>query len=486
MARWTGDPEVEAVLEAASEWRSRCVLDDGSILGDERLWTAEGLTALRDLFRTNPIEGADRTFYDKLHEQLTGSAPSLMHLAAEVIWLLLLFPHHSKYGPERKVERVREVWGWAGDAPSSRFLEHPALMGVGNPGAAYLTRFPDEFSFVLDTMVAWKALPATERTSLMSGAEAPWRFAEWLEQIPGSERRPVRHAILFFLFPDNFENSVTTSHKRQVIAAFRMELPADVRPRSTSPTPLECDRALYALRKKLELQQGNQQINFYKSPYAQRWQTGVRDEARSLIASGLTTILKEHGLEARMCGSKKRTLADCGEVSESTGFWAKPTDATNKPLRWIIHLKWEEGCLVAGLAGQHGDKRIAFANTAGGTSGMVATRIIPAIALDDGSFAFYEAWEWTLLLGFLPALPAGSSGQLLGDFDPSSGTLDYMGRRQTYVAAALVALSEGEDTFEHANLSRPIRYSDATAALAEFVRVDPASGWPENNNARAA
>lgn len=485
LARWTGHPELEGVLSAAQAWRARCVEDDGSILSDERLWTAEHLAALRDLFRTNPIEGADRSFYDKLHEQLLPSPSHLKHLAAEVVWVLLLFPHHSKYGPDRKIERVREVWGWAGNEPPGTHLDGPALMGVGNPGTAYLTRFPNEFGFVLDAMAAWKARPSTERAAVLAAPDAPWDFAAWLETIPGADRRPMRHALLFFLFPDNFESIVTTEHKRQIVAAFRPELPVEARPKGKRPTALECDHALYTLRNRLETQQGDKEVSFYRPPFAQRWQTGVRDDARALIGSSLSQMLKGHGLELHECGSRKRTLAACGEVSDATGFWTKPTDDTNKPLRWIIHIVSGTDGVFARLAGQHGDRRLAFAHTKGGISGMIVTRIVPAVQLNDGTFAFVEAWEWMLLFGFLPALPPGSSGQMLGDFDPTSGTLDYMGKRQPYITAALVALSEGEDTFEHPKLQHAIRYSDATAAVAEFLKVKPTFGEQGNADAGA-
>lgn len=484
MASWRGNPEVGAVLNASAAWRSRCFEDDGSILGDERLWTADNLTALRDLFRANPIIGADRSFFDKLREQLVGAPPHLSHLAAEVVWLLLLFPHNSKYGAERKAERVMEVWAFPGSGVTPH-LDEAALMGVGKPGPAYLARFPDEFGFLLDAMAAWKTRPEADRVALLSDAEAPWRFAEWLATVPGSDRRPVRHALLFLLFPDHFEPIVSGEHKRQIVAAFRTEIPAAARPRGTRPGLLDCDKALYALRQVLEAASPGAQVNFHRPPFSQRWQSGVRDEARSLIASELTRILGEHGLELHLCGSKKRTLADCGEVNEGTGFWAKPTDATNKPLRWIVHIAVHDGGVVASLAGQHGDQRIAFANTKGGVSGMVLTRVVPAIRLDDGTFAFQETWEWMLLLGFLPALPPGSSGQMLGDFDPVSGRLDYIGKPRPYVAAALVSLSEGDDVFEHPKLARPITYAEATAAVSALVQVDPVFGWPERADAAA-
>lgn len=486
MGRWTGNPEVKAVLNSADAWRDRCVADDGSILSDERLWTVANLDALRGRFRDNPIEGADRGFYDKLQEQLSGAPPELIHLAAEVVWFLLLFPHHTKFGPEKKAERVREVWAWSGqEAPDGLYLDSPSLMGVGNPGTAYLARLPDEFGFLVDTMAAWKARTSADRAALLGEPEAPWRFAAWLETLPGADRRPVRHALLFFLFPDAFESSVSTEHKRQILAAFLGEIPAAERPRGKRPTPLACDRALYVLRRHLEAERGDSEFSFYRPPYVQRWRTGVRDAARSLLVSSLEQMLKEHGLELHECGSKKRTLADCGEISEATGFWAKPTETTNKPLRWIVHLELEGGSVVARLAGQHGDRRIAFANTKGGISGMVLTRVVPAVRVGDGHFAFHEAWEWTLLLGFLPALPAGSSGQLLGDFDPATGVLAYMGAPQPYAAATLVALNESEDVFEHAALPRPIRYAEATEALAALINVVPTVGWPEGDDVSA-
>lgn len=471
-------------MRAAAEWRHRCFERDGSMLGDEALWTADGLAALRDLFRANPLLGADRSFFDKLREQLAGAPAPLSRLAAEVVWLLLLFPHQSKYGTGRKVERVMEVWAYPGSGVSPR-LDEAALTGVSNPGPAYLARFPDEFGFLLDAVAAWKARIEAERATLLADAEAPWRFAEWLSTIPGADRRPVRHALLFFLFPDHFEPIVSAEHKRQIVAAFRAELPAAERPRGPRPPLLECDRALHALRQALEDGNPGVPVNFYRPPFSQRWQSGARDEARSLIASELTRVLGEHGLEIHLCGSKKRTLADCGEVNEATGFWAKPTDATNKPLRWIVHVAARDGGVVASLAGQHGDRRIAFANTKGGVSGMVLTRVVPAIRLDDGTFAFHETWEWMLLLGFLPALPPGSSGQLLGDFDPASGRLDYLGKPQPYVAAALVALSEGDDVFEHPKLAQSITYAQATTAVAALVQVDPAFGGPEGADAAA-
>lgn len=44
----------------------------------------------------HPIEDPSRRYYDKLDEQLKNQMPQVVHLAAEVMWLLMLFPARIK------------------------------------------------------------------------------------------------------------------------------------------------------------------------------------------------------------------------------------------------------------------------------------------------------------------------------------------------------------------------------------------------------
>ena len=109
MARWTGDEAVGAVLEGADAWRERCFTQSGSILSDGQLWTLENLRDLHQRFVGNPLEGS-RDFIDKLKEQLTGSPPGVMQLAAEALWFLFLFPSPRLMGAEKKRDVISEVW----------------------------------------------------------------------------------------------------------------------------------------------------------------------------------------------------------------------------------------------------------------------------------------------------------------------------------------------------------------------------------------
>jgi hypothetical protein len=60
-------------------------LHDGSIFSDWKLWTKQNISDLRKLFVDNPILGGDKSFYDKLHEQIGNASPEICQLAAEAI-----------------------------------------------------------------------------------------------------------------------------------------------------------------------------------------------------------------------------------------------------------------------------------------------------------------------------------------------------------------------------------------------------------------
>lgn len=473
MARWTGDDHVSEVLKGSDAWRERCVLQDSSLFSDENLWTAVNIAELKKRIVDNPIEGTDKDFYEKLELQLQGASNEVIHLAAEVSWFYLLFPHKRTFGPEKKSEQIKRVWSWSGGpASSNNFLEDDALSGVGHPGTAYLTRRFDEFKYFLEVMEDWKNLPHEERDRLLN-EDKPWEFVKWLDQKPGSDKRPMRNAILYFLFPDDIERNLSNEHRRQIVKALYDKIPEDLRPAKSSPTLFECDRAISGLRAVFENELGSTQIDFYHPPIYGQWWIGLRDKSKTLIAGEIKDVLGKYGLELRQCGSKKKTLADCYDVNSGTGFWAKPSEATNKPLRWLIHLELDDDQVIARVPDEAGSQRIAFANTAQGTSGAISIRVIPAIKVDDGKFVFYETWEWMLLFCFYPALKVGSSGQLLDDFDPSSGRLSYMNEEQDYIASALITLNEGDDVFMSPDLSRPVQYGEATDAIQNLIQVNP-------------
>ena len=63
-----------AVLDAAERWKQRCLVDGGSLLGEERLWTSEHFGELQTYFVEQPDETRNRSFLEKLRDQLAPCA----------------------------------------------------------------------------------------------------------------------------------------------------------------------------------------------------------------------------------------------------------------------------------------------------------------------------------------------------------------------------------------------------------------------------
>lgn len=76
MARF---PEAEPILKAAETWRDRCLLADGSVFTDERLWTRPHLDDLNRHFVQN-LDYGDEGFFTKLEKQLAPASPGAKKL----------------------------------------------------------------------------------------------------------------------------------------------------------------------------------------------------------------------------------------------------------------------------------------------------------------------------------------------------------------------------------------------------------------------
>src|SRR6056297_231605 len=178
MARWTGKPNTEDVLDQAELWKTRCLAGSGSVFTDAQIWTPANVSSLKKLFVDNPILG-DQSFYEKLNLQLKDAEPDVCKLAAEALWLLLLFVSKDAFGFETKASRIREIWELSGEEfPETSALNEAAMCGLANPGTAFLTRIWAEFGYVLEVVYAWKEPGAVAAASLLQ--ERPWQFCEWL------------------------------------------------------------------------------------------------------------------------------------------------------------------------------------------------------------------------------------------------------------------------------------------------------------------
>lgn len=263
----------EKVLDAAMEWRDRCLMVDGSILSESAasmpgLWTLAHLDELDQFFVQRPDESS-RSFVAKLEDQLRPVSSSAKQLAAEMLWALMLFPNNV--GPSTKAELVRTVWGWSGQSlsPNHRHLTLTIARGIGSGGQAYHTYRWAELAFFIRLMRDWKRRPAYEQQRLIAD---PWAFCAWLDSVPESDRRQFRHMLLYLLFPETFERISSGTNKRKIVQCFQGELdPISLTPEDRGDHYGAIDRRLVRIRKMLAARYPGVDVDFYRSPVHELW-----------------------------------------------------------------------------------------------------------------------------------------------------------------------------------------------------------------------
>ncbi|MDD9961753.1 MAG: AAA family ATPase [Gammaproteobacteria bacterium] len=255
--------EYETVLVAAAQWKRRCLVGTQSLLTDQALWTRENFKELYTLYVENPDTSKD-SFVEKLQRQLEPGSPSAKCLWAEMTWIYHLSQAPEAMGADKKRNRINEIWGWSGlDFPRNHELLSDRVLGAGvvNPGTAYNTYSWKEYEFFVDAMCAWFSFDQRERDALL---EKPWDFASWLDATKHAANRMFRHALLFLLFPDDFEPTVSTRNKKDIVR--RLHLGADIDTTDAGAV----DHALLEIRNRLEKE--HPRFSFYSSPVKELWQ----------------------------------------------------------------------------------------------------------------------------------------------------------------------------------------------------------------------
>ncbi|AUA57467.1 5-methylcytosine-specific restriction enzyme B [Achromobacter spanius] len=264
MSRYCGETKTAPILQAAERWRDRALIGDGSVFGEKPLWTQVGLDALNKYFVEN-LDPNGGNFIEKLREQLTPTGPEVKQLAAEMMWVMLLCPSNTSAAKKREI--ISAIWRWSDEAmpdTARLFLSDDELAGIGSGGPGYNNYRWREMVFTINFVRQFKSLPVDKRKELLSNG---WAFAEWLQSVPDSAARQFRHMLLFLLFPDSFER-IFGQGDRKLIASVFSQLPAsEIR----AQNPIQLDRTLQAIRRRLETEYAGQSLDYYVAPLRDQW-----------------------------------------------------------------------------------------------------------------------------------------------------------------------------------------------------------------------
>ena len=261
-------PKDHPVLRAAALWRERCLQENGSVFTEEPLWTSENIGYLVRYYLENLVKG-EENFFEKLEKQLAPAPGTAKKLAAEMLWVMYLFPVPGAIRPEIKRKHITQVWKWSGENfPESQLEIEKALeLGIGTTGQAYNSYRWKELAFFVKFIKKWLQLSRSERDYLLADA---WKFAEWLEKLQGKEERLLRNILLYLLFPNYFEPFAVTSQKEIIVQAFaryfgeQTGFPYDNR--------VDLDQQLSKIREYIQKEEGvASDFDFHDQPYLKIW-----------------------------------------------------------------------------------------------------------------------------------------------------------------------------------------------------------------------
>lgn len=282
MSRYTGKEQADQILEAASEWRQRCLINGGSLFSNKNLWDSQHLAEIeRDVINSQlELEG---NFMHRLKEQLAGVSPEAKQLTAEMLWLLFLCA--SNISVRTKREQITTIWELAGEALNNDnpLLKDAVLSGVGSAGTGFNTFRAREFAYITNVLKALLALLQAEREARLSDGFA---FAEWLSIIPENASRQFRHMLMFMLFPDDFERIFSNNDRRIIIRAFKPQQKEEL-------SAVAMDRALLEIRREQEENQNSKQLDFYVSPLSEIWQKREEPADKPVAIAPIDKILTQ-------------------------------------------------------------------------------------------------------------------------------------------------------------------------------------------------
>lgn len=249
----------QAIYDAAKDWQQQCLIEDGALLFNKFLWTLEHLYELKT--RIQMRQETASSFDQMLQLQLASSEQALYELMIEVLYIYYLFPHSRSVRYETKLRKLQDVASWGQVAlPEQKHL-HALEHGIGATGTFYNTAKHHEILYIIDFALSLKYMPVVERQAVL---HSPW---EGLKRLTVEVRQTVRknvqmqHIIAHLLAPTYYESIASSTHKLQIVDAFKHLLKHDEE---------DIDRQLYDIRQELEQQM--ESVQFYEEPLYTKWQ----------------------------------------------------------------------------------------------------------------------------------------------------------------------------------------------------------------------
>lgn len=255
--------EFERLYSAFRLFQDRCLQDDRSLLWpDQPIWTIANLQRWKTRMIDNPITSGSLNFNEKLEQQFSGASPILWGLTADM--------HYVYYLPSANIKvstRLSNI-SWAAQKSNLALpdMSDPIWLAQKNGFARTAQKY--HYRYAQLRLLCEFALRVKEQGDvaqlLKNSSRVQSLLDEILEGIQAKSDRAydLRHAILYLMFPDKYERTISTTHKDKIVSHYM--------PLVTDPHT-DLDLRLFQIRQKLSQTRFNGQNFDYYVDIKQEW-----------------------------------------------------------------------------------------------------------------------------------------------------------------------------------------------------------------------
>ncbi len=237
-------------------FKERCLIGDTSLLWPERrIWTLENLRQWKELVIDSPIP-ASPTFNEKIEEQLAQAPAALWAITADLHFVYYLPSTSITFSTRiNQIRWAAEKAGLSLPAEDDPIWEAHRQLGFCRTAYKYHSRWTQL------NLLALFAIRVKELSDPNSCLNDPKCVSGLLDEILESieikldRAYDMRHAILYLMFPENYERIISTTDKRKIVEHYKQYV--------TNPTADLDDQLLQIRQQLVKIHPQGSDLDFY-------------------------------------------------------------------------------------------------------------------------------------------------------------------------------------------------------------------------------